>query len=147
MNLPPIFLGGAFGRGRKKQQDTMLQVANSAARVAETATDAFLPQDSEAEEAGEGSGVKDNPSLPPPPPKKRAILLTAFLVCISFLIFFTNVMSSLVTKIMQNDQVWNHLNMWMNATCRRDNKTLRMYFLLLLLLFSIGIPGHSTSLD
>lgn len=62
----------------------------------------------------------------PPPPKKRAVLLTAFVVCISFLIFLANVLSSLMTKFLENDRVWNHLALWVNATmpnCVRGNKT------------------------
>ena len=61
----------------------------------------------------------------PPPPKKRAVLLTAFIACISFLIFLANILSSLFTDFLENDRVWNHLGLWINATmpkCGR-NKT------------------------
>ncbi len=60
------------------------------------------------------------------PPKKRVILLTAFFVCISFLIFMINMLSSLISQFMKNEQVWSHLGLWLNATmdkCARGNET------------------------
>lgn len=75
-------------------------------------TQAFLQQGREMEEENEGREIRRNTSHP----KKRAVLLTAFIVCISFLIFIANILSSLINNLVENDRVWNHLGLWINAT-------------------------------
>ncbi len=45
-------------------------------------------------------------------PKKRAIALTAYLACLSFLIFFINALVALVNSVLQNEQIWTMLNDW-----------------------------------
>ena len=56
-----------------------------------------------------------------PPPKKRAIILTAFLACLSFLIFCVNLLVSFVLDLTKNEEMWQYLHQRLN--CTRTVKT------------------------
>ena len=53
-------------------------------------------------------------------PKKRAIILTAFLACLSFLIFASNLIVSFSSDLIHNEMMWNHLALWIE---KNNNKS------------------------
>ena len=104
----------AFGGGEAAAEFT----TSAALQMTET-----LLRSNDRGEVGEGRLTVAERNVSPP--KKRAVLLTAFIVCISFLIFISNLLSSLISEFLDNDRVWNHLRIWMNATmptCATINK-------------------------
>ncbi len=43
-------------------------------------------------------------------PRKRALFLTAFLACLSFLIFGINALAVLLVRLASNERLWEYLN-------------------------------------
>ena len=44
------------------------------------------------------------------PPRRRALLLTAFLACLSFLIFGINALITFIINLTKTEELWNYLN-------------------------------------
>jgi hypothetical protein len=55
------------------------------------------------------------------PPKKRVLAFTAFLACLSFLVFIGNLIITFTIKLVDNERMWKHLAMWLNK--KRCNNT------------------------
>jgi len=103
-----------LGRGGGGGEDMKSETAAAAriAAAAETTVTEIFPS-SFSPEAG---GSEEEKKVP----KKRAFALAAFLACISFLVFFINLVVSFCNDLIQNERVWNHLALWI---AKIDNKT------------------------
>ncbi len=47
--------------------------------------------------------------------------MTAYLACLSFLIFFINALVALVNSVLQNEQIWTMLNNWSEAAKNKSS--------------------------
>lgn len=74
----------------------------------------FLAADAAGEtmEGGGGGAETERPMFP----KRRSIVLTAWIACLSFLIFFINALVSLTREMVQNEKLWRFLDGWKNET-------------------------------
>lgn len=58
-------------------------------------------------------------------PKKRAIALTAFLACLSFLLFGLNLLITFTSDLVKNDAMWNYLRYKINCSLLTNVTTKR----------------------
>ena len=94
------------GEGRREAGNALIEGADAAQR----ATRSIFSVD-----GGEGE------NLPPSPPKKRALFFAAFVACITFLYIITSMFVQLVSEIINNERVWNAIEL----TQARNNRSLQ----------------------
>lgn len=60
------------------------------------------------------------------PPRKRAVVLTCYVLCLSFLVFFVNILFEFISTTINNEKVWKNIGVFFNQTmknhCATSNK-------------------------
>ncbi len=77
----------------------------------------------EEEERGEESeGAAPLPPPPPPPAKKRSLALTAFVLCLAFLLYIVDMCISFILKLAESDKAWTNYETVVNAKVQQQQQ-------------------------